>query len=73
MGELWEDACMDEWNPQMKRTRITERVWTINMIIIITISFFVFSHMCLKRYQRKQRAAREEEDRQQNLEMSREL
>lgn len=73
MGLLWEDACMDEWNPQEKRARITERIWTITMIILINVSFFLCAHSCLKRYRRKQREAREEEERLQNLEMSREL
>lgn len=73
MGLQWEAACMEDWNPQLQRSRIVERIWTVAMIVLINVCFFLCARSCFKRYRRHQREAQEEEDRQQSLEMSREL
>ncbi|XP_031629345.1 insulin-like growth factor-binding protein complex acid labile subunit [Contarinia nasturtii] len=73
LGEMWEVACSAYWNERPRKMTSFERVWTIFIAILLAITI-VYSVICgIKWWIQYRREARDEQQRQENLETTREL
>lgn len=73
-GVFWDTLCSDYWDEApVRRASAFERVWTMLMVIVIVVALIYSSIYGLRRWARYRKEAREERQRQENLETTREL
>lgn len=72
-GILWEVACSDEWDGAHVKFGAAEKVWTLAVMTLILVSIMYSvvygAKLCIK----CRRDGEEEEQRQENLETTRNL
>lgn len=72
-GVLWEVACFEYWDETPRRKSAFERVWTILMAVVIIIVIVYSAIYTLRWWVQYRKEAREEQQRQENVETTREL
>ncbi|XP_055298039.1 protein artichoke [Sitodiplosis mosellana] len=72
-GVFWEMACFNYWVETPRRTSAFERAWTMLMAIVIVVSMIYSAIYGLRWWAQRRKEAREERQRQENLETTREL
>lgn len=72
-GVLWEVGCSDYWDGPTRRIGAAEKVWTMAMGIIIAIAILYSVIYGVKWWAQYRKETREEHQRQENLETTREL
>lgn len=72
-GVLWEVACSDEWDGTHRRFGAAETVWTMAIVILILVSVLYAVVYGVKLWLKCRRDLEEDEQRQENLETSRNL
>lgn len=70
-GISWDAAC--EWNPTNRRLSVGEKVWTMTMAILIILAVLYALIFGVKFWSNHHKEMREERQRQENQETSREL
>lgn len=72
-GELWESACRDDWNPEVEKSHMVERLWTLMILVLFIFSLSIYVVRVVKNCRHRQREARVERQRQLNAELTQEL
>lgn len=69
----WEIACANEWDQTNRRISTFEKIWTMAMAILIVLAILYSAIYGLRWWNQYRKEAREEQQRQENLEATREL
>lgn len=72
-GVLWEVACSNYWDVIPRRISAFEKVWTTIMSILIVIILMYSAVYGLRWWAQYRKETRQEQQRQENIETSREL
>lgn len=72
-GVPWEVACAHEWDVSMKKATMVEKIWISTMSILIVIAILFSAVKGLTWWIQYRKEICEEQQRQENLETTREL
>lgn len=69
----WDVACSKEWDINIKKATLVEKIWTMTMAILVIITILYSTIYGLRWWSQYRKEAREEQQRQESLDVQREL
>lgn len=72
-GVHWEVACSKEWDLNIKKSSMVEKIWTITMAVLVFMSILYSAIYGLRWWSQYRKEIREEQLRQETFETTRDL